>query len=411
MAKSVVETQEKSSKIRGRVFSTEKPVSKMAQLLEKVDFAPKTFSKSEKVEGKIVSKIGDSLLIDIGAKAEANLAIKELEEEQKDLKIGDKISAFVAQPENDSGIIILSAKKGLKDKVWEYLQGISEKGEVVDVKAIETNRGGLIVDYNGTRGFIPSSHLVTNAKDALGKKLFVKPLEVNKNFNKLVFSEKEVVGETLPKIELPFKVGDILDLAITKILPFGLLVALKGGGDGLIHISEISWTRVEGLQQIYKVDQKIKAKVISIEPSSGRVNLSIKQLETDPWEAAAKHYKVGTVAEKKVSRTTNYGVFIDLEEGIEGLLHSSKIPYGMHLKPGDEVKISIDLFDSEQKRVALRLAAEEKSEDNKVKGKKASTLPASTQGIRTQKANKAKTLSKKTEAAKKEKEPKQHKKE
>jgi len=411
MAKSVVETQEKSSK--------------MAQLLEKVDFAPKTFAKSEKVEGKIVSKIGDSLLIDIGAKAEANLAIKELEDEQKDLKIGDKISAFVAQPENDSGIIILSAKKGLKDKVWEYLQGISEKGEVVDVKAIETNRGGLIVDYNGTRGFIPSSHLVTNAKDALGKKLFVKPLEVNKNFNKLVFSEKEVVGETLPKIELPFKVGDILGLAITKILPFGLLVALKGGGDGLIHISEISWTRVEGLQQIYKVDQKIKAKVISIEPSSGRVNLSIKQLEKDPWGAAAKHYKVGTVIKKKVSRTTNYGVFIGLEEGIEGLLHSSKIPYGMHLKPGDEVKISIDLFDSEQKRVALRLAVEEKSEDNKVKDKKASTLPvrpasaelgsaggpASRQGIRTQKANKAETPSKKTEAAKKEKKSKQQEKE
>lgn len=361
----VSSTEKPVSKIRGRVSSTEKPVSKMEQLLADIDFAPKSYSKGEKVDGKIVSTIADSLLVDIGAKAEAILPKKELEQDMKDLKEGDKVSAFVAQPENDSGVIILTAKKDQKDQAWEVLQKLSEKGEVVSVKSIETNRGGLIVEYNGTRGFVPSSHLVTNAKDSLGKKLQVKPLEVNKSLNKLVFSEREVVGDSLPKIELPFKVGDSLDVGITKILPFGLLVSLKGGSEGLVHISEISWTRVENLPQIFKIDQKIKVKVISIDAGSGRVNLSIKQLEKDPWEAAAKKYKVGTVVERKVSRAASYGVFVGLEEGIEGLLHSSKIPYGVDLKPGENVKISIDLFNSEQKRVALRLAPKEDSSDNK----------------------------------------------
>lgn len=357
-----------------QVEATEK-TSKMAQLLEKIDFSPHTFARGERVEGKIVSRISDNFLIDIGAKAEGIIPTKELETEQKGLKEGDSISTTVAQPENDSGIIILTVKKDLKDAAWGQLQKVQEKGETVEVRGIEANRGGLIVEYNENRGFVPSSHLSTNSRDAIGKKLLVKPIEVNRSFNKLVFSEKEVVGDSLPKVDLPFKVGDSLDVNISKMLPFGLLVSLKGGIEGLVHISEISWTRVENLQDAFKIGQNIKIKVISIDPSSGRVNLSIKQLEKDPWIEAAKKYTVGTVFERKISRTANYGVFVALEEGIEGLLHSSKIPYGRDLKVGEKIEVSIDLFNAEQRRVALRLANQQEPGDNK--GKERKKQPAS----------------------------------
>lgn len=349
---------------------TSESTSRMAALLKKSDFSPRVFYKGEKVEGTIVSKVADSYLIDIGAKSEGLIPIKELEEEQKDVKIGDKVSVNIAQPENDSGNIILTVKAGTKDKVWSILQKALDDQDTVDVKAIEANKGGLIVDFQDIRGFIPSSHLVTSAKEAIGKKLSVKPIEVNKNLNKLVFSEKELSGETFPKVELPFKVSDTLEVVISRILPFGLLVSIDKGGEGLIHISEVSWTRVENLENTFKPGDKLKAKVISIDPANSRVNLSIKQLEKDPWQEAVKKYKIGEEFERTVSRIVSYGVFVGLEDGIEGLLHSSKIPYGQMFKVGDRVKVSIDLFDADQRRVALRLVSDSESEDNKLKAVK-----------------------------------------
>src|SRR4030043_360337 len=348
--------------------------SKMQELLEKNSITPRLLTKGEKIEGKVLTRLLDSLLVDLGAKAEGVIPLKELEDLESQPKEGDKIVAIVSQTENDSGLTILTLKKGQKEKVWETLQEASDKGDVVDVKGVESNRGGLIVDYNGLRGFIPSAHLTTSAREAIGKKISVKVLEANKNFNRLVFSEKEVAGEIAPKIDPPFKIDDVLTVTISKILPFGLLVALTGGSEGLIHISEISWTRVENITENYKTGQEIKAKVISIDPATGRINLSIKQLEEDPWQKAAKKYKVGETFEKKVSRLTSYGAFVELEKGIEGLLHSSKIPYGRDLKIGDTLKVSIDLFDTEPRRVALRLASEEAAASNKKEEKEAAKI-------------------------------------
>ena len=368
--------------------------SKMAQLLAATALAPKVLSRGETVEGKIVSVLRDSLLIDIGAKAEGIIPLKELEETGQEHKVGDKISAVVAQPEGDSGTTILTVKKAPRDKAWADLQAATERNETLEVKGIDSNRGGLIVEINGTRGFIPSSHLIMSAKEAIGKKLFVKVIEVNKDLNKLVFSEKEASERSLPKIELPFKVDDSLEVKITKILPFGLLVSLPSSTDGLIHISEISWKKVGPLDSLYNVGQELKAKVISIDQATGKVNLSIKHLEEDPWQKAAKKYPVGEVLERKVSRLASYGVFVELEEGIEGLLHSSKIPYGLELKEGDNLKVSIDLFNSEQRRVALRLAITAVETQDK----KTVTLPRRQAGTKVR--NK-----KETKAAKAKKEP------
>jgi small subunit ribosomal protein S1 len=339
--------------------------SKMAQLLATSGLAPRTLTRGETVEGEVVAKLRDSLLVDIGAKAEGIIPLKEVEGADKGYKVGDKISAIVAQPEGDSGTVILTLKKAPREQAWEELRKAADRNETLEVRGVDSNRGGLIVEVGGLRGFIPSSHLVTSAKEAIGKKLSAKVIEFNRDLNKLVFSEKEAAPESMVKVDLPFKVNDILDVKVAKILPFGLLVSLPAGGEGLIHISEISWKKVGPLAELYKVGQNLKVKVISIESASGKVNLSIKQLEEDPWLKAAKKYPVGTVLERKVSRLASYGVFVQLEEGIEGLLHASKIPYGVELKEGDPLKVSVDLFNSEQRRVALRLAPEKDTKETK----------------------------------------------
>ena len=382
--KRVLSTEGAVSKIRGRVFSIEEPVSKirervfspdasgskMAALLADQGFAPRLLTRGESIDGKIVAILSDVALLDIGAKAEAVLPLKEIQEMGEEPVVGAKITSIIAQTEGDSGTIILTIKKTIKEKTWEQLEELADLGEVVDVKGIGNNRGGLIVEFKEVRGFIPSSHLVTDARNALGKNLQVKAIQVDKNLNKLVFSEREATSDQLPKIELPFKIGDSLKTKIVKILPFGLLVGIPSGQEGLIHISEISWKKVSSLNDAYKIGQELQAKVITIDNNTGKINLSIKQLEEDPWKEAAKQYKVGAVFERPVSRITSYGVFVELEEGIEGLLHSSKIPYGLELKEGEMIKVSIDLFNSEQRRVALRLAPEEEKKDKEELKKK-----------------------------------------
>jgi len=392
----VLSTEKPVSKIRERVFSTEEPVSKMAQLLAGKHWEPRPLTKGEPVEGKIAAILNDLVLVDIGAKAEGIIPRRELADSGEKIEIGAKVNAVVAQTEGDSGTAVLTVKKAVIEKVWTQLEKLVEDSESVEVKVVGGNRGGSIAEYKGVRGFVPSSHLVTGTKNALGQSLTVKVLQVNRNFNKLVFSEREATGDAFPKVELPFKAGDTLKVKVSKILNFGLLVSLPSGSDGLIHISEISWKKVSDLAVSYKVGQELSAKVISIDPNTGKVNLSIKQLEVDPWQEAAKKYKVGATFEKPVSRTTSYGVFIKLEEGIEGLLHSSKIPYGVELKSGDKLNISIDLFDSEQRRVALRLAPDaaetdnkdkeaEKKETTKVKSSKAKETDRSTKAVKPKK--------------------------
>jgi len=345
--------------------------SKMAALLANHKFSPRPLSRGETVEGEIVAILHDSVLLDVGAKAEGMIPRKELEETKEKIEVGEKISAVIVHPEGDSGVVILTIKKSPREKVWSDLQEAYDKNETTEVKGIDSNRGGLIVEHpSKVRGFIPSSHLITDIKEASGRKLQVKIIELARDQNKLVFSEKEAAPENLPKIELPFKISDTLKVKISKILPFGLLVSLPSNTEGLIHISEISWKRVTDLTVNYKVGQELSAKVISIDLETSRVNLSIKQLEEDPWVTAAKKYQVGSVHQVKVSRTASYGVFVQLEEGIEGLIHSSKIPYGLELKAGEIVKVSIDLFNNDQRRAALRLAPEDEVKENKESEKK-----------------------------------------
>ncbi len=353
---------------------TKNPKSKMAALLEKEEYSPRSLLRGQIVEGKIVARSKDQLFVDVGAKAEGVISAKELEGEEKfqNLKVGDKILTYVMMPESEGGQVILSMKKAGSERRWQEVFKKMEADDAVEVKPLESNKGGLLVDYEGLRGFIPSSHLINSSSKSRGESFKVKVLEVDKRLNRLIFSEKEANPEAakLPKIDLPFSVGDPVEAGISKIVPFGILVSLPSGSEGLVHISEISWERVENLEKMFKVGEKVKAKVIEIDPATGKVSLSIKQLTEDPWKKAESKYPVGKNFEAEISRISSYGAFVQLEPGIEGLIHSSKIPYGIKFQPGDKIRASIDLFSPEQRRVALRLEQEEKSQKAKVKSQK-----------------------------------------
>ncbi len=373
---SSTETVSKPSRIGGPIFSTEKPVSKMEELLAKGEFFPKKLNRGQVVDGVVISKERDSMLVDIGAKAEALILGKELPIDHENIKVGDKISAVIVSSEGDSGQAILSMRKAGGELRWKQLVEKMDKGESVEVKGIEANRGGLIVETDGLRGFIPSSHLLNTATSGAGKTIEVKVIEVDKKMNRLVFSEREAHPEEakLPKVELKFKESEEVSGKVSKMLPFGILVTLPGEVEGLVHISEISWDRVENLESMYKVGDSVKVKIISIDPYSGKVNLSIKQLQGDPWKEGTKKYPVGKEIDAVISRTSSFGAFVQLEQGIEGLIHSSKIPYGRKLEVGEKVRINIDLFNPEQHRVALRLAESTTSEAKEEKPKKAKKI-------------------------------------
>lgn len=365
----------KKSKIRGRIFSTEKPVSKMAQLLEQEQYSPKHLTRGQIIEGVVVAKNRDQILVDIGAKAEGLIAGKELVGNWEEINLGDKISAYVISSEGEGGQALLSMKKAGGEIRWQQLIEKMNKGESVQVRGLESNRGGLVVDMDSLRGFIPTSHLLSTPSGSVGNSLEVKIIEVDKKLNRLVFSEREAHPEEakLPKMEYEFKEADELNGQVSKLLPFGLLITLPGSVDGLVHISEVSWERVGSLEQLYKVGDKVKVKVTTIDPATGKISLSIKQLQSDPWKEAEKRYPLGKVIKTTISRTSSYGAFVQLEKGIEGLIHSSKIPYGTKLAAGDEVDVSIDLFNADQRRVALRLEQGEKEapkEDKKSKKSK-----------------------------------------
>ncbi len=334
---------------------------RMEELLAGEQYAPKHLTRGQLVEGIIVRKSKDQLLVDIGAKAEGLIAGKELTPGWEELNIGDKMTAYVISSEGEGGQALLSMRKAGGEVRWQSLVEKMNKAEAVEVRGIEANRGGLVVEQDGLRGFIPSSHLLSTPASSVGKTMEVKIIEVDKKMNRLVFSEREAHPEEsrLPKVELSFKEGDELSGAVNKMLPFGLLVGLPGEVEGLVHISEISWDRVGNLEELYKVGDKVKVKVTTIDPNTGKVSLSIKKLQADPWKEAEKKYPVGKDIESSISRTSSFGAFVQLEPGIEGLIHSSKIPYGSKLQAGDSVKVSIDLFNAEQRRVALRLSQED----------------------------------------------------
>lgn len=307
------------------------------------------------------------VLVDIGAKTEGMVTDKEYEIAKdfiETIKIGDEIDVYVATDENERGQIMLSLRRAMMGKLWDMLEDYLKNETEVQVKSVELNRGGMIVKWQGLRGFIPSSQFGSsyagNLQSLVGKAIAVKPIEVDREKNRLIFSEKHVseaaVMEAREEALKSVSVGDTLPGKVTGVLNFGAFVAIsvaKVTVEGLVHISEISWEKVDDIHKYLKVGDEVKVKVMGVEEGTGKLNLSIKQLQDDPWASAGDKYPAGTSVKGTVSRSAPFGTFVNFEPGVDGLIHVSRMGSFPELKMGEEIEVLVENVDPEHRRMSL----------------------------------------------------------
>lgn len=373
--------QEEVKKTKSKAEKSDKkgPAPKtMAELMSQVGDLMKMPQKGVTIAGTVTDKTRKILMVDIGGKTEGIVTDKEFEAAKEyidQLEVGDKVEAYVISSENDRGQILLSLKKAAVDTKWDEFTQAMDKDATVEVKGLEVNKGGLIVAVDGIRGFIPSSQFgkefVGNIAKLKGRKIEVKVIEVDKEKNRLIFSEKHVseAGEIAQRAQAlgSVKVGETYDGVISGIMHFGLFVTVTvpltkektGSVEGLVHISEISWEKVADPHDYHKVGEKVKVKVLGIDEAAGKLNLSLKQLATDPWTNIEEKYPVGTTITGKVSRIAPFGVFVKIEAGVDGLIHSSKLTPDQVYEPGEDVTVTVESVDPGQRRMSLSVVLTE----------------------------------------------------
>lgn len=342
----------------------------MEELLAKTGYRLSGLRRGEFIEGRVTEIKRKMVLIDIGAKTEGMVVGKDHEEVEdyiKELKVGDIVLCYVKQPENEHGQIILSLRKAANDWKWGHFAEKLANNETIAVKAFEVNKGGMIAESCGLQGFVPASQFAqkyqSHLEELVNKILKVKVIEIDRSNNRLIFSEKAVSEAKLiakkKKILEKIKIGDVFSGEVSGLTPFGIFVEANGL-EGLVHISEISWEKVEDPGNYFKVGDKVKVKVIGIDKEMGRLNLSVKQTTPDPWEKAEEKYKVGTKLKGKVANLAPFGAFVNFEPGVDGLLHISKIPVDFDIDVGEKVEVEVEDVDPENRRMSLSLVLRKK---------------------------------------------------
>lgn len=322
--------------------------------------------RGQKVEGIVVEKTPKELILEIGAKAEGVLPLREFpKDEQETPKVGDKISVFVVLPENESGQVTLAlyqitGSQKSKRANWAKFQNAQSQKRNLQGKVLEMNKGGLIVEVEGTRGFLPNSQvgfdllasLKIGLETLIGQTINVIVTEVDLENNRLIFSQRGKVSEDVSKKLKGFKAGDEVKGRLVAILPFGLVVDLDGV-EGLVFISDVSWEKVENLESMYKVGQEVEAQVLGIDEDLGRVNLSIKHLTEDPFKKLAEKYQADEVVKGEISQVTETGVVVKLDEELMGFLPASKMEGSVKYEIGQQMSFLVDSSDAQKRRVNL----------------------------------------------------------
>lgn len=325
------------------------------------------------VEGTVSSVKKHEVWVDLGPQGVGIVLRREVGHGQK-LEPGQKVTTSIIDPELDEGYALLSMRRAAKDRGWDELQRIFEAKESVEITPYDANRGGLLVELEGIRGFLPVSQLaaghyprvsgadkdeILQKLNALTKKsLSVKILDLSKKDNKLIVSEKEAMKDEMQGVFSKLNVGDAVKGVVTGVIDFGAFVNIDGI-EGLIHISEISWERVENPSDYLKVGQEIEAKIIAIDKD--RLSLSLKQMQEDPWMSEVKNFKEGGTVEGKVTRITPFGAFVQLSPAVEALVHVSEMSKDdsvdpekiFHLNETKQFKV-LDI-DTEARKIALSL--------------------------------------------------------
>src|SRR3989339_626645 len=354
-----------------------KESSAMSQHYKDADMGLKDLHPGDLIEGVVVSVSHGEVLVDVGSKSEGIISGAELVDEDnthKNLKPGDTLLAKVLQVENDQGYIVLSLKRAEKDRKWKDAQDALDSQASLEAIVIEYNKGGLLADCIGLRGFIPLSHLdrahfandiarfaagsEAELKESLkvlsGKTLKVKVIELDKEKNRFVLSEKDALStysDEARELRLDkIKDGDILEGIVTGIMPFGVFIDLDGV-EGLVHISEIAWEKVSHPSLYFKVGESVKVLVLGVDEQSKKLALSVKRLSDNPWETVETKYPVGSKVKGVVSKIVPFGAFVTLEKGLDGLVHVSEA--AGPLKEGEEVEATVVQVDGSKQKLAL----------------------------------------------------------
>lgn len=334
------------------------------------------------VNGRIVKVSPTEILVDIGYKADAVVDSRELERLDRDLlasfAVGDPVSAYIVQPEDRDGNVVVSLQRAQQEQDWQQAEELFQTQEIFDGVVTGYNRGGAIVKVGRVRGFVPASQLSgrwqalqDNDGDPeqrwarlVGQKMRLKVLELDRQRNRLILSERAAVKdwrqEQKDRLLTELKRGDVLTGTVTSLATFGAFVDL-GGADGLIHLSEIAWRRLEHPAEVLHVGQEVQVYVLGVDEERKRIALSLRRLTPEPWSVIEQTYAPGQVVTVKITKLTNFGAFAKIDDTIEGLIHISELADYRVAHPkevvheGDEVQVRIIRIDVERRRVALSL--------------------------------------------------------
>jgi small subunit ribosomal protein S1 len=347
----------------------------MEDLLDETEIRP--LQSGEVVEGVVATVSGDEVLVDLGGRSAGVLSLREASGEGTDVAVGDRVVAAVVQPEGPDGRVVLSTRRARSRRQWTRMAELAKSGEVVEAEVVEANRGGLVIDL-GLRGFVPLSQIVavgnlggterTAVPDALrdyvGKRLPLKVIEADQRRDRLILSEKAAAQQLRRRrkeeASSQLAEGQALDGTVASVTTFGVFVDI-GVADGLVHRSEITWDKGVEPTSLYRPGDSVRVLVTGVDRERGRISLSIKRLEEDPWMRAPDELAVGTDVDATVTRVMPYGAFARVTTGIEGLIHISEIASrritspAEVVHPGDLVRVRVVAIDPERRRLSLSI--------------------------------------------------------
>ncbi|MEA2201584.1 MAG: small subunit ribosomal protein [Solirubrobacteraceae bacterium] len=340
------------------------------QIVPNYDATFRPIEEGEVVTGHVVRIDKDEVLVDIGYKSEGvipagELSIRKAVDPGEEVHLGEEVDAIVLTKEDQDGRLIMSKKRARFEKAWRRIETAAESGEPVEGTVIEVVKGGLIIDL-GVRGFLPASLVdirrVPNLDEYMGTKIETKVIELNRSRNNVVLSRRAVLEEERKEVRQQIldrlQPGLVVEGQISNIVDFGAFVDLDGI-DGLIHISELSWSHVNHPSEILSIGDTVKVKVLDIDRDRQRISLGLKQTQEDPWQRIVDTYTVGDELEGKVTKVVTFGAFVEILDGVEGLVHISELaPHHVEspreiVHPGDGIRVKILEIDSERRRLSL----------------------------------------------------------
>ncbi len=331
-----------------------------------------TFDEGDVVKGKVVRIDKDEVLVDIGYKSEGvipstELSIRKSVDPSDEVELGEEVDALVLTKEDSEGRLVLSKKRARFEKAWRRIEAAAESGEPVEGSVIEVVKGGLILDL-GVRGFLPASLVdirrVHNLDEFLGQKLECKVIELNRSRNNVVLSRRAVLEEERKEVREQIlgrlQPGQVVEGRISNIVDFGAFVDLDGI-DGLIHISELSWSHVNHPSEVVSIGDTVRIKVLDIDRDRQRISLGLKQTQEDPWQRVISTHRPGDVLEGAVTKVVAFGAFVEILPGVEGLVHISELA-DHHVEspsevvePGASLNVKILEIDEERRRLSLSI--------------------------------------------------------